>query len=244
VSVPKKNSPQYIQTPLQKGKSTSVPQLFNTLSIDWRPLIITSVKNQGKCGACWAFAAVANLESAYASLTSNLNDFSEQQLIDCSFSEGNNGCVGGMMINAYNYVIKNPISIEKDYPYIGETQTCQTNLLRLANFTIKSSESIVNDCPGLKNIIKSHPVSVVISADTNFIFYQSGILNVCGNVVNHAVQIVGIVENRTPNATKGYYIGKNSWGTSWGESGFFRLDSQANDGNLCDVCLFVQYPTY
>jgi C1A family cysteine protease len=79
---------------------------------------------------------------------------------------------------------------------------------------------------------------VVISADVNFIFYKSGILNTCGEIINHAIQLVGIIKNSTSN----YYIGRNSWGVQWGDGGYVYIDSKIKNGNLCNVCTYPQYP--
>ena len=90
--------------------------------VDWREKgVITPVKNQGKCGACWAFATTGALESFYAIQNKlsggSLKQFSEQELLDCSSPQGNKGCGGGLMSYAYKYIIENKIGTEEDYPY-------------------------------------------------------------------------------------------------------------------------------
>lgn len=70
-----------------------------------------------------------------------------------------------------------------------------------------------------------------------FIFYSSGILNSCGTDINHAIQLVGYYKD----SNQAYYIGKNSWGTAWGENGFIKIDALKNGGNLCSVCAYPQY---
>ena len=62
------------------------------------------MKNQGKCGSCWAFSAIGALEGLYAIQNGNIERFSEQQLIDCSTDYGNRGCNGGIMDNAFSYI--------------------------------------------------------------------------------------------------------------------------------------------
>lgn len=85
-------------------------------SVDWRTKnAVTPVKNQGQCGSCWAFSTTGGLEGAYAIATGKLTSFSEQQIVDCSTK--NEGCNGGDLPPAYDYVVKNGIETEADYPY-------------------------------------------------------------------------------------------------------------------------------
>lgn len=73
--------------------------------IDWTTQgVVTPVKNQGSCGSCWAFSATGALEALSKQAYGNLQSFSEQQLVDCSGSFGNQACNGGLMDNAFKYV--------------------------------------------------------------------------------------------------------------------------------------------
>jgi C1A family cysteine protease len=165
-------------------------------------------------------------------------DFSEQQLIDCSSSYGNEGCNGGMMNNAYKYVINNGITLETYYPYRQTGSSCKYNSQTMPHFSIADSTVVYGDCSALLAILKKRPVAVLISANPSFIFYRSGVLNSCGYTINHAIQLVGVVNN----SSGGYYIGKNSWGTAWGDQGYVYIDNKIEGGNLCDVCQYPQYP--
>jgi hypothetical protein len=80
----------------------------------------------------------------------------------------------------------------------------------MLHISITSSNIIYGSCSSLESILKKRPVFVVISADVNFIFYKSGISNTCEEIINHAIQFVGMIKNSTNN----YYIGRNSWGGS------------------------------
>jgi KDEL-tailed cysteine endopeptidase len=91
----------------------------------------------------------------------------------------------------------------------------------MPHFNIKESKVIENDCSALSVILKERPVSVVISANPSFIFYRSGILNECGAVINHSLQLVGLMSDSSGS----YYIGKNSWGSQWGDQGYIYINS-------------------
>jgi cathepsin L len=96
-------------------------------SIDWRtkkPNVLTKVKNQGQCGSCWAFSTTGGLEGLSKLGYGGLESFSEQQLVDCSKSYGNNGCHGGLMDHAFKYAETNKMETESDYKYTARDGTC------------------------------------------------------------------------------------------------------------------------
>jgi C1A family cysteine protease len=145
---------------------------------------------------------------------------SEQQLVDCSGSEGNQGCNGGFNYKGLAYVRKNGITTTSAYPYVAKTQTCKTQggTYKIANVPTTKG------CPGVQDSIQNRPTGVSVDA-TNWSSYRSGVFSNCATKINHDVTLVGIVSNN--------WKIKNSWGASWGENGYIRLAA----GNTCGICL-------
>ena len=190
--------------------------------VDWTTQgKVTRVKNQGQCGSCWAFSAVGVLESWFLFKGQN-TDLSEQQLVDCSRPQGNQGCNGGWPKSALTYIQNNGITTQTAYPYVARDQACKTQggAYKISGYTSYSG------CNGLSSQINNSPVSVTVDA-TNWSPYRSGVFTNCATGINHAVLLVGVVG--------GAWKIKNSWGVGWGESGYIRLAS----GNTCGVCVYA-----
>lgn len=188
-------------------------------SVDWTTKgAVTAVKDQAQCGSCWAFSATGGLEGVYFIKNNVLKTFSEQQLVDCSSSYGNKGCNGGLMASAYGYVKDHGLCVEGDYPYHAKDESCKTTCTSAVS--ISSFVSIKGSEPKLAEAVAEQPVPVAINASP-LSSYKSGIFTgFCLPQLNHGVLAVGYgVENG-----KKYWKVKNSWGSSWGESGYFRLE--------------------
>lgn len=217
--------------------------LRDTVSLDWRDKgAVTEVKDQGECGSCWAFSAVATIESANRMAGNDLVELSEQELIDCDKPE-NLGCGGGMMDNAYQYIIeRGGISLESDYPYSATDGQCALiNGLDKVHITSYSYLNTSSE-QDLLSLVGSRPVSAAIIADgIDFQLYSGGIFSGdCGLMVDHAIAVIGFGSD-----TEGdFWIIKNSWGVDWGEGGYARLARNVGDGaaGTCAITSMVTYP--
>ncbi|NXN18129.1 CATS protein, partial [Indicator maculatus] len=166
-------------------------------AVDWREKgCVTEVKNQGACGACWAFSAVGALEAQVKLKTGKLVSLSAQNLVDCSSMYGNKGCSGGFMTSAFQYIIDNEgIDSEESYPYTAQNGTCQYNASSRAASCSSYVELPYADEAALKDAVATvGPVSVAIDATLpTFFLYSSGVYDDprCKQEVNHGVLIVG-----------------------------------------------------
>ncbi len=206
-------------------------------SIDWREEgAVTEVKDQGKCGACWAFSATGAIEGLYYTINEQLVSFSEQQIIDCDPGPNDQGCYGGWPQYAIEYAANRGLETDDDYPYIGQAGTCQFNQ-NSAKYVVDVVNTVQqNSSHALKEAITQSPVSVLVEADERiFQFYKSGVVySHCRSLVNHAALVVGYKRIGLLEA----FIVKNSWGSDWGDQGYIYIstDGRVNDGlGVCGI---------
>jgi len=209
-------------------------------SVDWVDEgAVTSVKNQGNCGSCWSFSATGAIEGAVQIATGTLTSLSEQNLMDCSKSEGNDSCEGGLMDYAFEYVMKAGICAESSYPYLErDERTCKTCT---AVAHISSYHDVDTTESALEKAVSQQPVSVAIEADQDdFQFYSGGVFtSKCGTNLDHGVLAVGY---GTMDGTD-YWKVKNSWGATWGLNGFILLEKGLSQhGGQCGILLSASYP--
>jgi len=211
--------------------------------VDWRTKgYVTPIKDQGQCGSCWSFSAVGSAEGAHFKATGNLVSLSEQNLMDCSTSYGNEGCNGGQMDAAFRYVIANKgIDTEASYPYKTALGTCHYSAANIGA-TLKSYTNVAAQKEAaLQSAIQTvGPVSVAIDASRqSFQLYKSGVYyeSACSATrLDHGVLAVGY----GTDGTEDYYIVKNSWGVKWGMDGYINMSRNKN--NNCGIATSASYP--
>jgi cysteine peptidase B len=199
---------------------------------DWREhKAVGPIKDQGQCGSCWAFSAIGNLEGLYAIKSGKQESFSEQLLVDCD-DNGDEGCNGGLMDQAFEWLSKpgHGVELSKDYPYVGEDQTCELKKTKIfSGVKVQKFVDINQNEEEIRKALYEHgPLSIAVDA-SDFQSYYDGILEDCDfGQLNHGVTLVGYGQEKNVK----YWIIRNSWGSSWGEDGYIRL---ARGKGLCGM---------
>ena len=220
-------------------------------SVDWRSgsiVAVTPVKNQAKCGSCWAFSTTGSIEGAWKIAGNDLVSLSEQQLVDCAGGKyGNKGCEGGSMDSGMTYVKDNGgLDTENDYEYAAKDGVCDKGKEAQHAADITGHVDVPqNNADQLKLAVAKGPVSIAIEADKPaFQHYKSGVLDsaACGTKLDHGVLIVGYGTDSTTGDD--YWIVKNSWGATWGEEGYIRIaNDPAIKRGVCGINSQPVYPT-
>ncbi|CAN1307505.1 Cysteine proteinase RD21A [Linum perenne] len=207
-------------------------------SVDWREKgAVAPVKDQGQC--------VGAVEGINQIVTGEMITLSEQELVDCDTAY-NEGCNGGLMDYAFEFIIKNGgIDTDEDYPYKAADNACDSNRQRNAKVvTIDGYKDVpTNDEKSLKKAVAGQPVSVAIEAGGRaFQLYESGVfMGQCGTQLDHGVVAVGY---GTENGVD-YWLVRNSWGPDWGEKGYIKMERNVakTKTGKCGIAMEASYPT-
>ena len=200
------------------------------LTLDWRNMAgisyVTPIKNQGSCGSCWAFAVTAALESQVAiGATGTQVNLAEQILVSCS---GAGSCSGGYPGSASTYIRDVGLPLETCFPYTATNNSCsnacsnwQASAYKVKGWHTASTSGVPSvKIEDLKNALYTYgPVLATFYVYNDFYSYRSGVYSYAtGSYLGaHAVLIVGY-----DDANQAFIV-KNSWGTGWGETGYFRI---------------------
>jgi len=240
LSKPRSQSQNLATSTHVKDKSTKTPEAINWVEKG----AVNPPKDQGICGSCWTFGTTGTIEGAYFVKTGKLISLSEQQLVDCAWTEGQSACDGGEASGAMQFIIDNGgIALEQTYRYIMLDHFCNTED-RSSGVQLTGYVNVTSgDEHALKDAISKYPVAVAIDASQpSFTFYSEGVYNEpkCKNGVDDLDHEVLAVGYGTDEDGGDYYLVKNSWSTYWGDGGYIKMSR--NNNNQCGIATAASYP--
>jgi cathepsin B len=213
-----------------------IPESFDARK-QW-PSFIHPIRDQQQCGSCWAFSGAEVLGDRFTIATNGKVNvvLSPEDMVSCD--TGDMGCSGGMLDTEWQYLVNTGIVSDACFPYAaggGQAPACQAKCSDSETYTkYQAADSFhlssVTDIQA--EVMKNGPVQAAFLVYKSFLSYKSGIYNKHWwqfwdqELGGHAVKIVGWgTEKGTP-----YWIVANSWSTTWGEDGYFRIK---RGGNVC-----------
>lgn len=230
--IPVRVRPTYVTAEVAK-MAAALPEHW-----DWRDVngvnFVSSVRNQASCGSCYSFATMGMLEARIRIQTNNTDTpvLSPQQVVSCS--EYSQGCDGGFPYLIGKYIQDFGIVDESCFPYVGKDSPCGVpqNCRRVYTAKYNYVGGFYGGCSEMAmmlELVKNGPMAVAFEVYPDFMHYKEGIYHHTGlrdsfnpfELTNHAVLLVGY--GRCHMTGQKYWIVKNSWGTGWGEEGFFRI---------------------
>ncbi|XP_024084441.1 cathepsin L1-like [Cimex lectularius] len=212
------------------------PRISIPKELDWRKRgFVTPSWNQKNCSACYAFSVAASIQAQMFIKRGKYEPLSKQQIVDCSYNNGNLGCNGGTFLNTLLYVQRHGLMTEKDYPYDGNQSACRFESNKVSAKIKFWNVLPAGDEDGLKTALANYgPIPVAInSRPETFKLYEKGIYDdpeCTGHSMNHAVLLVGYTEDA--------WIIKNWWSDEWGESGYMYLK---RGKNMCGISNYAVY---
>lgn len=196
--------------------------------------LIHPIRDQAHCGSCWAFSAAEVLSDRFAIATNKTTpSLSPEDLVSCD--KGDMGCSGGQLPHAWAYLSSTGIVTDKCFPYgaaSGNAPKCATKCADSETWTkykAKSGYAVKGVANMQKEIMTNGPIQVAFKVYGSFMSYKSGVYSKKWYEFipkgGHAVKIVGW---GTESGTD-YWLVANSWNTSWGDKGFFKIKRGVNE---------------
>jgi len=208
-----------------KTNRAATPESYDSVEKGY----VTSVKNQKQCGSCVAFSNMAAIETCFKKVTGVSGDYSEQQLVDCGYQKnGASGCNGAWPYSYIKTIADDQLDLtaEATYPYKNTNPSLSCPSLELYNQGAKVTGvyfTYDGDEETMKSLVAEHGAVVTsVRAGGEMQNYKGGVFAGCtSDQTDHAVTVVGYGTDAVSGLD--YWKIKNSWGNSWGESGYIRL---------------------
>ncbi|GMH43284.1 hypothetical protein BSKO_11206 [Bryopsis sp. KO-2023] len=230
-------------------------KMFKQLDIrHWRGVnFATADMNQNSpqyCESSWAHAVVASLNDRFAMMREDRYpeiDISRQVLINCV--EGS-GCQGGDPAAAFQWILENDVPDVTCSPYLAKEESCNAfnicgncfptacwPMLKYPKYSISDHGKVSGEAQMKEELSKYGPIVCGICVSEQFRSYEDGIIKGSGGCEkrSHFVEITGYGRDGKGNP---YWIGRNSWGTYWGEHGWFRLAIGEEDLGVAKECFW------
>ncbi|KUF95126.1 Bardet-Biedl syndrome 4 protein [Phytophthora nicotianae] len=221
-------------------------------TVDWQEAgCVTAVKDQGECGACWAFSATAAMESGYCVATGSLPSLSDQQLISCNTEDGNSGCGGGYAAYSMDWVANErsgKMCTLDTYPFTsenGNVASCSMSSCTEFDVGVTGYESVHKDPGAIEDAVRNQPVSIFLySGSTAFQYYSGGVLTGenCDKTGSHSDWQWVLVRRMIT-----FFTGAlRTSGHVVGEEGYVRVQRRysGDSEGACGVELYATWPTF
>lgn len=199
------------------------PARFDLRDVNGRDYT-TAVKNQGGCGSCVAFATVAAVETTHQRAMrdpdSGIN-LSEAHLFYCHAAEEGRNCDNGWWPdNAFKKIAAKGVATDDKYPYTGAQQACQVQSgWKNSRATVTGHTKTSTRAAMKKWISERGSLTGCFIVYQDFFAYRSGVYRhrTGEEAGGHCVEIIGYDDSLAA------WICKNSWGTGWGDNGYFKI---------------------
>lgn len=218
-----------------KAEVDALPDSFDARDLG----VVAPIRNQGSCGSCWAFSMVKTFESARLSVAKPYLDLAEQDIL--VNDKNAYGCGGGFMDGSY--IVKHGLALESDCPYKGSDRVrCKKPAAdKSPKWGFVGAEGKAPSVEDLRAaIVKFHVISVTVAAGgKDWQGGNGGVMTGCRmGGTNHMVNLVGYDCKEGKPCS---FIGANSWGTNWGDKGFFYAAQGCNElASEVDGALFIE----
>jgi len=217
------------QVPPKQVTDNTRPAEFDSRT-QW-PGCVHKIRDQGKCGSCWAHAASEVLSDRFCIASNGTIDveLSPQDMVSCDWLD--HGCSGGILTTSWAYLYYWGVVTDSCKPYTsgtGQVEWCGEKKCKNENepyvkYFAKNFKWL-NSVEKIKDDIVAHgPVETGFQVYADFMSYKGGIYRKGKEAKflgGHAVKIIGW--GREENGSE-HWIVANSWNTKWGEEGFFRI---------------------